>query len=339
MDKKLEKFFKDFVKKVDPVIDEMLISNVDKKYQKLVKYQVSSGGKRLRPALAVMSCNILGGKTRDVLYPSASLEILHNYTLIIDDIIDNSDIRRGVPTTWKKYGVSIADLVGSFFAASVFNFKSSSKNYSKVSLVLSRSIKTITSGQIMDVLFEQGGRESEDFVVRNRYRDISEADYKKMISKKTASLLGACCEVGGICANASNAKVKKIKEFGFNMGMSFQVQDDILDIVGDEKKFGKVIGKDIIEGKMGNIVILFCMDELDNDSASELMQILKKPRKTKPDIKKAMKYIEKTNAVNRAEKIKNNYIKKAEKNIDFFPNNKWKSLLLDTLSFVGKRKF
>jgi len=229
--------------------------------------------------------------------------------------------------------------VGSFFAASIFNFKLSDKKYSKVGSVLSRSIKTVTSGQILDVLFEQGGRENERFVVNNRYKSLKESDYKRMISRKTASLLEACCEVGGICASATRNQTKKLKEFGFNMGISFQVQDDILDIIGDEKKFGKSIGKDIVEGKMGNIVILFCLEELNVKDSGDVKRILRKSRKTKTDIKKVMKNIDKTNAIDRAEKLKNNYIKRAEKNLDFFPSNKWKDLLISTLNFVGKRNF
>ena len=101
-----------FRKIVDPVIKRVLISGVDKKFHDIVSYQISTGGKRLRPALAIISCLALGGKIKDVLYPAAGLEILHNYTLIIDDMIDNDQERRGKPTLWSKFGESIAQCVG-----------------------------------------------------------------------------------------------------------------------------------------------------------------------------------------------------------------------------------
>ncbi len=116
----IESILTKLARKVDPIIKKILILNVDRKFQELVKYPISAGGKRLRPALAIFSCQLLGGKLKDVLYPAAALEILHNYTLIIDDMIDNSILRRGKKTCWAKFGQSMAQCVGIDFAASIF---------------------------------------------------------------------------------------------------------------------------------------------------------------------------------------------------------------------------
>ena len=105
---------------VDPKIKQVLGLYLDKKTQKLVEYQIDAGGKRLRPVLAIVSCSVCGGKVKDVLYPAAGLEILHNYTLIVDDMIDNSNLRRGEPTTWFKFGKSIAQCVAVIYGVALF---------------------------------------------------------------------------------------------------------------------------------------------------------------------------------------------------------------------------
>ena len=116
----LKKFLISFKKQIDPVITGILKNSLDKQFSEITSYQVLAGGKRLRPALALLSCLSVGGKQEDVLMASAGLEILHNYTLIIDDIIDHSELRRNKPTTWAKYGKSIAECVSIYYGASVF---------------------------------------------------------------------------------------------------------------------------------------------------------------------------------------------------------------------------
>ena len=243
--KKLISTLEKFTKIVDPVIKKALILNVSKKFRPLVKYPVSTGGKRLRPALAIMSCLMLGGKLKDALYPAAGLEILHNYTLIIDDMIDHDFLRRGHPTTWALFGNSIAQCIGVEYAATIFQAANNSKKVFLLSDLFSKTIKTVIEGEILDILFERGGRENEPYVVKNRYRRVREKDYFEMISKKTAVLLQASCEVGAICADANRKELNALKRYGFNLGMLFQITDDILDIFGDEKKFKKKIGRDI----------------------------------------------------------------------------------------------
>jgi geranylgeranyl diphosphate synthase type I len=113
-------FLAQTAKIVDPIIRKLLGLYIDKKYQDIIEYQINTGGKRIRPALFIASAKLFGGKTRDILYPAAGLEILHNYSLIIDDIIDNSVLRRGKPTAWAKFGRSIAQCIGIDWGAAIF---------------------------------------------------------------------------------------------------------------------------------------------------------------------------------------------------------------------------
>ena len=199
----LKKILEYTSKSIDPVMKELLISYIDERTQEVVSYQVSTGGKRLRPALAIICCKMLGGNLEDVLYPAACLEILHNYTLIIDDIVDKSKSRRKEPTLWFKYGKSIAEITTLDYAAALLKGISLSKKSLEVSDVLTRTMKLLTDGEILDLLLEQPNRDNEPFLDANRYQEITEKDHFEMVHKKTTELIKASCEIGGLLAGAS----------------------------------------------------------------------------------------------------------------------------------------
>ncbi|MBM3251130.1 MAG: polyprenyl synthetase family protein, partial [Candidatus Nealsonbacteria bacterium] len=258
-EKEIELVFKKWRRPIDSKIKEILNRSVDKETEKLVNYQVAAGGKRFRPVLTIISCLACGGKVKDVLYPAAGLEILHNCTLIYDDIIDNSLLRRGKPTVWFKFGKSIAECVGIDYSAAIFQAANKSMHPTEISEIFARTMKAVVDGEILDILFEYSGRKDEKYIIENRYNKITERDYLEMVSKKTASLIQACCETGAISAKAKKSERNGLKNYGFNLGLAFQIQDDILDIFGEEKEFGKKIGKDIEERKLGNIVIFYAL--------------------------------------------------------------------------------
>lgn len=329
----LDLFLKVANRIVEPKIKEILNRFLDRKFKELVNYQIETGGKRIRPALAILSCLACGGKIKDVLYPAAGIEILHNYTLIIDDIIDKSQSRRGYATCWRKFGHSIAECVEAVFAASIFqsaNFGSHSK---EISGIFTKTIKEIAEGEITDILLEQKNRKYESFVAENRYLKAGEKDYFSMVSKKTASLFKASCLVGGISAGASETRLKNLKNYGFNLGITFQIQDDILDIYGEEKEFGKRIAQDARERKLGNILLL-----LASIKGKEILKILRKKEIKERDIKEIVDMIKKTKSLNKAREFQRKYINKAQKSLDVFPQDKWRKLLEDFLILSGERK-
>ncbi|MFA5368971.1 MAG: polyprenyl synthetase family protein [Candidatus Paceibacterota bacterium] len=321
---------------VDPKIKEILNISVDKKTQNLLDYQISTGGKRLRPALAIVTCLACGGKIKDVLYSAAGLEILHNCTLIYDDIIDGSDLRRGQPTVWAKYGKSITECLGLDYAAAIFQATNKSRYPVAVSEILAQTLKKIMDGQILDMLFEQSGRKDEKYINENRFKKITEKDYLKMIGLKTASLTQACCEIGALIANAKKDSLKNIKHYGFNLGVAFQIKDDILDVFGKEKEFGKKIGKDIQDKKIGNIVILYALEELGTKK-NNLLNILKKNRILDSDIKKALKIIGQTKARERALVLEKNYVKRTKASLEKLPPSRWRKLLTEMIYYVIER--
>ena len=169
-------------KRIDPEIKKVLLSDVSAKFHPLIAHQIATGGKRLRPLLAILSCRMLGGKLKDVIHPAAGLEILHNCTLIIDDIIDHSKIRRNKPTVWAKYGESMAECAAIDYSASIFQAAEASPDPVRISEIFAETMKAIVDGEITDILFERYGREQEPFVKKNRPKKVSKKQYLVRIS-------------------------------------------------------------------------------------------------------------------------------------------------------------
>lgn len=335
---KLDLILNKFTEAIEPVVKEALASNVGKKFRPVIEYQVSTGGKGLRPTLAAISCLMLGGRLKDVLHPAAGLEILHNYTLIIDDIIDHSRIRRGKLTTWSKYGKSIAQCIGIDYGATIFQTTNKTNKRSLLSDVFIPTIKSIVEGEILDILFERFGRENEPYVVKNRYKKINEKDYFEMISKKTASLFKTSCQTGAICAGAKKKETEAIGRYGFNLGMVFQITDDILDIFGKEKEFKKKIGKDIEERKEGNIVILLALKEMKPAARNKFLGIMRKDKIIKRDIKLAVGLIETTSSREKAYRIGKRFTEAAKKALKDLPHNRWNVFLDQLADYTLSRK-
>jgi len=284
--------------------------------------------------LAIVSCKLLGGKIKDVLYPAASLEILHNYSLIIDDMVDNSELRRGKPTCWVKFGESIARCITIDYSAAAFQGVMRSKKPAEISNILARAMKEGVDGEILDLLFKQSDREDEPYIKNNRYKKVTKKDYFEMSGKKTASTTQTSCEIGGVVAGAKKEELKFLKRYGFDLGMAFQIQDDILDIFAKEETFGKRIGRDIIERNLGNIVILFALEEFSPGNKKRLLKIIRKEKIIKKDVKEAIELIKKTNSRQRANLLGKEFIEKAKKNLEFLPQNKWNKILNNIADFV-----
>lgn len=269
----IEVILQKYTKLVDPVIKKLLAQGVSRQTRKLVHYQINTGGKRLRPALAIVSCLACGGKIQDVIYPAAGLEILHTLSLIVDDMIDHSDKRRGKPTTWKTFGPSFAQCIGVQYGASLFQAAASSPRFLTITQLFAKALKKVMDGEIKDVLFEQGRREDPYFKT-HRVRHVTLKDYFSMIGKKTAALLETSCEVGGIAAYAPKKSMEALKHYGWHLGIAFQITDDILDIYG-KGELGKPVGQDIRERKLGNILVLLAKVKVQEKEVERIIQAIK----------------------------------------------------------------
>lgn len=195
-------------------------------------------GKRIRPLLLLMAADMFGGDVPRALNPSFAMEVFHNFTLVHDDIMDNADIRRGVPTVHKVFGINAGILAGDVMLAYAYKYLTDvPANYiPSIMNVFTKTAIEIFEGQQMDVDFE-------------KRMDVTLNEYLKMIEYKTSVLLACSLQIGAILGNADQQNQKDIYNFGLNLGLSFQIKDDLLDAFGEGDKVGKRIGGDILMNK------------------------------------------------------------------------------------------
>lgn len=202
-----------------------------------IDYTLSLGGKRIRPVMALLATDCFGGNTVDTLHAALGIEIFHNFTLLHDDIMDDAPLRRGESTVYKKWNSNIAILSGDTMFALAYEYITQTKTeyLAHILKVFNRTAIEVCEGQQYDMNYES--------------EEITIADYMQMIKLKTAVFLGASLKIGAIIANANADDIENIYQFGENLGTAFQLQDDLLDIFGNEDKFGKKTGGDIITNK------------------------------------------------------------------------------------------
>jgi len=321
---------------VDPIMLDYIEKGAEPRFIPILKHQILAGGKRVRAALTILSCEVSGGEASTALKPAALIELIHNYSLIMDDIIDHGELRRGKPTVRAKYSDAMAILAGMFYREALDEIVEDCPKPFEMRKLMRNAIKETIEGERLDILFEQAGRE-EEYIKKHRYKNISLNLYFKMISKKTAALIKSACIAGGLAANAPNELIEALGVFGWNIGLAFQVVDDILDIYGE--KTGKERGKDIIEHKLGNIAILLSLKELNSKEKSQLLNILRKPKVSKIDLNKALKLIEKTKAKEKAYNIGRKFIEEGKKAILNFQDSEAKFKLLDLADFILNRAY
>ena len=324
---------------VEDALEKYLLIDADPEFREAVLYPVRSGGKRLRPALTIASSIAVGGRVEDALPAAAAVELAHNYSLIFDDIIDHSEVRRGQPTLWKKYGITTAILVAVHYRESISQAIGDTRDPKRFEAIMARTLKLLVEGERLDVLFEQAGRLDEPYVVENRRRAVTVNDYLDMVYKKTGALIETSCVFGALSGGAAEDAVRALGEYGRNLGLAFQIGDDIIDIFGREEKTGKKVGKDVEEHKLGNIVVLLALEELAGREKEELLGILRSERVSPEQVRRAVELISSTRARERAEEMRRLYSANAVKAIELLPENEGKEMLRDLAGFVSFREF
>ena len=209
-----------------------------------IAYLMSLGGKRMRPLLTVMAANIFTTDWQKAVKPAIGIEVFHNFTLMHDDIMDGSPLRRGKPTVHEKWDQSVAILSGDVMLVCAYDLMTDVEDYifKKVIKRFNRTAAEVCEGQQMDMNFE-------------KRIDVTKEEYINMIRLKTSVLLGFALELGGMIANAKVEDTQLLYEIGTNMGIGFQLKDDMLDVYGDPDKVGKQVGGDIIKNKKTFLLI------------------------------------------------------------------------------------
>ena len=236
-----------------------------------VNYILSLGGKRVRPVLVLAAYNLYKDNVQSIVKPALGIEVFHNFTLLHDDLMDNAEIRRGNKTVHKKWDNNTAILSGDAMMILAYDYflNIESNNFRTIISHFNKTALEVCEGQQLDMNFEK----------RN---NVSVEEYLEMIKLKTSVLLAAALKIGGLLADAPKVDTDNLYEFGKNIGLAFQLQDDYLDVYGDSKTFGKEIGGDITANKK-TFLLISALNLATEDTKERLNYLIEKPNISEKD--------------------------------------------------------
>jgi geranylgeranyl diphosphate synthase type I len=319
-------------KKVDSFIAEVFFSRKPDELYEASSYILESGGKRLRPYLTIKTCELFGGTAEKAIPFASAMEILHNFTLIHDDVMDHDELRRGNPTVHKKYGIPLAILAGDLLYTKVYqifvNHIPEELSYEDVIKIIQRitdSTILLCEGQALDVLYPES-------------MDINEEDYLLMVGGKTGALFSASAETGAIIGGARDEERLAISKFAWDAGIAFQIVDDILGITSTEEKIGKPVGSDILEGKK-TLIIIHALENANQEQKEIILKVLGKEDSTKEDLKTAIRAIHETGSINYANDLAKLYMESSLEILAPFPDSEAKKDLKNLVKYFVERKY
>lgn len=312
---KFEKLYLKEIEKIELRLKKLLKGKKPKSLYEPCSYLLSGGGKRLRPFLVLISAKAAGGNFSQAYNAAIGIEVLHNFTLAHDDIMDNSDLRRGRLTLHKKYDVNTAILAGDNLIALAYEslLKDCKLNTHEIIKTFTHGIIEICEGQSLDKEFELK-------------KNVSINEYKTMIYKKTAALAEMSCKIGALISNPSAKIVKALSEYGKNLGMAFQIQDDLLDVIAEEEKFGKKIGSDLVEGKK-TFLFLSAIRKAKGDDKNQLEKIIANKGITQEEVPFYQELYKKLGVIAQAKKEIEKYTKLALASLEVLPDEEGKQLM------------
>lgn len=281
-----------------------------------LRYFLKLGGKRTRPTLTMLGCSLFGEPGIKAINAALAVELFHNFTLIHDDIMDEAPLRRGKETVHEKWDTNIGILSGDVLFVEAYEHLSHHDTdvLPKLLNIFSRTAKEVCEGQQMDMDFES-------------MEEVSIPSYIEMIRLKTSVLLGAALEMGATVAKADQKHTKAIYDFGVNIGLAFQMQDDLLDLYADPDKFGKQVGGDVLANK--KTFLLLKAQELATEQQSISLDEAMTELNGEERIQKVKSIFDEIGIRTHAEEVKNKYYQKALKSMDTInvPSENKESLL------------
>ncbi len=310
------------IAKVEKTFKKHIVSEVTLA-TKISEYILSSGGKRVRPSIMIL-CSKMCGYSGDDLYELASaIELLHNATLLHDDVIDGASVRRGRKAANVVYGNKATVLAGDFINTKAFRILVMVNNHEILDLFTLATIDLV-NGEIFQLVKEKDVK-------------ITREDYFYIIKNKTATLMSIAAATGGILAAIEPEKVTALKEFGTNVGMAFQLIDDALDYAADEKELGKAMLADLEEGKI-TMPLIHILEVGSRSEKSALKKIIVSEEHTKADIKTVYDLIQKYDSIEYAKNIARDFINKAVTRMKHFDDCPEKESLLTITDFIINRR-
>lgn len=316
--KEIQKFEKKYFNTAESKFPKSLYEPCD--------YIIKSGGKRLRPFLVILSANAVNAKSTSVLNAAVAVELFHNFTLVHDDIMDNADKRRGRQTLHIKYDVNTAILAGDNLMAIAYKSLLKDCKNNGISAVedFTNGLIEVCEGQSLD----------KDFELR---RKVSIEEYLVMISKKTAALAETCCSIGAKLGGGNLKEINSLKNFGKYLGLAFQIQDDLLDIIADESEFGKKIGGDLIEGKK-TYLLLNALEKAKGNNLKLVQKVIDEKGIKIEEVSKYKKLYEELGIIKDASKEVKKYTSLALKQLKNLKNEKAKLALQWLANSLTDRK-
>ncbi len=314
---------------VESTLAEILAKQHPHTFYEPMRYTLLSGGKRVRPVLTMMACDAVGGRGMDALFAGIAVEMLHNFTLIHDDIMDAASVRRGNPTVHVKWNESAAILSGDGLIAIAYQTLLRSPDLKRLAELITAvnfSIIEVCEGQALDLEFQDRSHIGLD-------------DYFQMIDKKTAKMLELSVQLGGILGNGSAAHLQALTAYAYASGIAFQVQDDLLDIAADGAKLGKTVGGDILEGKKTFLIIkaLEKYDSMNQDDRLLLEHFLANRGLNEEHIPAMQRLFERNGIFDDAQAEVAQLTQKAHHALDSLPNNAGRAYLHDFATMLLER--
>lgn len=312
-------FMKADIDLIEKELHKAIASNSDL-IQRASLNLIEAGGKRLRPIFVLLSAKFGKYDIQAIKNVAVALELIHMASLVHDDVIDDAELRRGKLTVKAKWDNRIAMYTGDYILACSLEYMTKIDNV-EAHRILANTITEVVFGEI-----EQ---------IKDKYRfDQNLRDYLRRIKRKTALLIAASCQLGAIVSGAGEGIHKKLYQFGYFVGMSYQITDDILDFTGTEKVLGKPAGDDLLQGNI-TLPVLYAM----NDLKARNKIITVHENMDKEEMKEIISIIKETGAIEKAHQLSQRYLQKALSVINELPDNRTKKSLVDIANFVGKRKY
>ena len=311
---------------IDKALREYLKIREPRKLYNATAHIPLAGGKRLRPVMALITCEMVGGDSKKAIPFAAALETIHNFTLVHDDVMDDDDLRHGVDACHTVYGLSTAILAGDTLFAYAFEMITDCdiEDGIKADLVknVAYVVRKIAEGQQMDINFEE-----EETVNAN--------EYLEMIRLKTSILFGAAAYGGAKIGGTSEKEARLLEEMATNVGLGFQIWDDYLDATASEEILGKPSGSDIRQGKR-TLLVIEALNRADASDRKKLIEILDS-KNTEKEIEEAVNIMDKCGALEECHKQANAYLKDARKTLSNYPQSEARDLFEELLEYMVTR--
>ncbi len=285
----------------------------------------AAGGKRLRPILLLLSSRLISSSaetTEEAIQLAAVVELIHTSTLVHDDVIDEAEIRRGRPSANALWGNQMSILAGDWLYMQAFQIAMRQRNFNVLDILIGLA-QMMVEGELLQL--DRLGK-----------IDITEADYMELVDRKTASLFNSCCRLGAMAGGASDAQAARLGDFAWNLGMAFQLVDDILDFTSKEIILGKPVGNDLAEGKV-TLPLLYALKETTREETRQIDTILKDRNYDRVPFTTVLEIIEKYNGVEKAHERARHFTDRAREIIEEFPDSPYRKAVLNVADIITDR--